>query len=48
MTTLGVQPGPIIGKALTALFTEVEAETLTNEKEVLLKRLVELKPTLLD
>ncbi len=48
MTTLGIQPGPIIGKALSALFAEVETETLANEKEALLKRLIELKATLLD
>ena len=39
MKTLKVKPGPIIGKALSELFAEVEAGTLKNEREDLLKRL---------
>jgi tRNA nucleotidyltransferase (CCA-adding enzyme) len=39
MTTLNVKPGPIIGTTLNALFAEVEAGTLPNEREILLKRL---------
>lgn len=42
MKELGVKPGPIIGKLLNQLFTEVEAGTLANERETLLKRLDEV------
>lgn len=43
MKQLGVKPGPIIGKTLNNLFSEVEAGTLLNERVVLLNRLTELK-----
>jgi len=46
MKSLDVRPGPIIGKALDALFAEVEKGTLPNERDPLLARLEELKPTL--
>ena len=39
MKELNVKPGPIIGKILNQLFSEVEAGTLKNEREVLLNRL---------
>lgn len=42
MKQLNVNPGPVIGKALDALFAEVEAGTLPNEREALLTRLKEL------
>lgn len=45
MTAYGVKPGKIIGEVLDALFAEVEAGTLPNEREALLTRLEELKPT---
>ncbi len=45
MKTLGVKPGPIIGKLLNQLFAEVEAGTLKNERDALLKRLKELNET---
>lgn len=43
MKALNVKPGPIIGKVLNDLFSEVEAGTLKNEREILLKRLRETK-----
>lgn len=43
MKILDVKPGPIIGKTLDALFSEVEAGTLANERETLLIKLKELK-----
>ena len=46
MGELGVKPGPIIGNVLDQLFAEVEAGTLTNEREALLSRLSELIPSL--
>jgi putative nucleotidyltransferase with HDIG domain len=39
MKELEVKPGPIIGTTLNALFAEVEAGTLKNEREMLLERL---------
>lgn len=39
MKTLGVKPGPIIGTVLDAIFSEVEAGTLPNDREALLNRL---------
>lgn len=39
MKTLGVKPGPIIGKVLNDLFSDVESGKLKNEREILLKRL---------
>lgn len=39
MKVLNCKPGPIVGKTLNDLFTEVEAGTLKNEREGLLKRL---------
>ena len=44
MKEYNCKPGPIIGKVLNQLFTEVEANTLTNDREALLHRLTELKP----
>lgn len=46
MKELGVKPGPIIGSSLNALFAEVEAGTLANEKDALVERLKKLTPTL--
>ncbi|HLD25263.1 MAG TPA: HD domain-containing protein [Patescibacteria group bacterium] len=43
MKILGVSPSPAIGKALDTLFAQVEAGTLPNEREALLKHLEELK-----
>lgn len=45
MKLLEVKPGPIIGDMLDALFAEVEAGTLVNEREALLARMKELKET---
>lgn len=45
MTTLSCAPGPVIGKMLDTLFAEVEAGTLANERDVLLKRMEELSTT---
>jgi len=42
MKELNVKPGPIIGKTLNALFAEVEAGTLKNEREELLLRLKQI------
>lgn len=42
MKALNVKPGPIIGKLLSELFTEVESGKLMNEREALLKRLDEV------
>jgi len=42
MKLFAVKPGPIIGEVLDKLFAEVEAGTLPNEREVLLKRLSEI------
>lgn len=44
MKLYDVPPGPVIGKALDALFSEVEAGTLPNEREALLARMKELQP----
>jgi putative nucleotidyltransferase with HDIG domain len=46
MKIFDVKPGPIIGKVLNTLFAEVEAGKLPNEREVLLARIEELKPTI--
>lgn len=43
MKEFDCKPGPIVGKALNQLFAEVEENKLPNEREVLLKRLKELK-----
>jgi tRNA nucleotidyltransferase (CCA-adding enzyme) len=43
MEALSCKPGPIIGKVLNDLFAEVEKGTLTNEREVLLEKLREMK-----
>jgi tRNA nucleotidyltransferase (CCA-adding enzyme) len=43
MKIFDTKPGPIIGKILDQLFSEVEANTLPNEREALLKRLKEMK-----
>lgn len=42
MAELNSRPGPVVGKILNQLFAEVEAGTLANEHEVLLKRMREL------
>lgn len=44
MNKLTVKPGPIIGKILDQLFTEVEGGTLANQREALLARLSLLLP----
>ncbi len=44
MKEYNCKPGPIIGKVLLQLFTEVEKGMLANDREVLLRRLTELKP----
>lgn len=44
MQIFGIPPGPIVGKMLDTLFTEVEAGTLPNEREALLSKLRELVP----
>lgn len=44
MKKYGCKPGPIIGKALNQLFSEVEAGTLKNEREALLSRLKQINP----
>ncbi|MBI2404954.1 CCA tRNA nucleotidyltransferase [Candidatus Gottesmanbacteria bacterium] len=43
MRELNCAPGPMVGKLLNQLFTEVEAGTLPNERDALLKRLGQLK-----
>lgn len=45
MKSFGVQPGPLIGNILKALFAEVETGTLPNEREALLARMEEIKNT---
>jgi len=45
MKELNCKPGPMVGKILNQLFSEVEVGTVLNEKEILLKRLGELKIT---
>jgi len=47
MKSYGIKPGPAIGVALDALFAEVEAGTLPNEREALLTRLAEIKDAVL-
>ncbi|KKT30793.1 MAG: Polynucleotide adenylyltransferase/metal dependent phosphohydrolase [Microgenomates group bacterium GW2011_GWC1_44_10] len=42
MEVLGVSPGPIIGKVLKELFDEVLEDTGKNDREYLLKRIVEM------
>jgi len=39
---LHVKPGPIIGQVLNQLFAEVEAETVTNDREALLAKMREI------
>lgn len=48
MQELNVKPGPIIGQMLNALFAEVEAETLPNEREKLIERMKEIFKKKLD
>ena len=43
MAEFDVKPGPIIGKVLSQLFSEVEEGTLLNDRDALLLRLRELK-----
>ncbi len=43
MKELNCKPGPIIGKILNQLFSEVESGVLANDREILLKRMKELK-----
>lgn len=45
MKAYDIPPGPIIGQVLDALFREVEAETLPNDREALLSRMKELQHT---
>jgi putative nucleotidyltransferase with HDIG domain len=47
MALYGVPPGRIIGEVLDALFAEVEAGSLPNDRDALLKRMEELKKTTL-
>ena len=42
MEVLGVTPGPIIGKVLKELFEEVLEDTSKNQREYLLKRILEI------
>jgi putative nucleotidyltransferase with HDIG domain len=42
MKELNVKPGPVIGKVLNDLFSEVEAGTLQNERKTLLTRLKDI------
>ncbi len=46
MKIFDIQPGPIIGKVLEAIFAEVEAGTLLNEREALLAKIADLKKTI--
>ncbi len=46
MKIFNTRPGPVIGKVLDALFAEVEAGTLPNEREILLTKMNELKGTI--
>ena len=43
MKILTCKPGPIVGTTLNQLFSEVENGTVTNDREVLLTKLKELK-----
>ena len=43
MKILGIKPGPQIGKILQTLFEEVDEDLSKNNKEYLLKQVVELK-----
>ncbi len=43
MKQFDCQPGPIVGKVLNHLFAEVETGKITNDKELLLQRIKELK-----
>lgn len=42
MKTLGIQPGPKVGRILTQLFEEVEEDIKKNEREYLLRRIISL------
>lgn len=44
MKALNVKPGPIIGKVLNDLFSEVEAGMLANDREELITRLKDIHP----
>jgi putative nucleotidyltransferase with HDIG domain len=44
MKIFGLKPGPEVGKILNQIFEEVLEKKIENEREVLLKRLEELKP----
>ncbi|MBI5614147.1 HD domain-containing protein [Candidatus Gottesmanbacteria bacterium] len=39
MEILSIRPGPMVGKILSELFTKVEAGTLTNDREVLIREI---------
>ena len=43
MKIFKISPGPMIGKILDELFNEIITEKIKNEKELLLKRLGEMK-----
>lgn len=43
MSLFGCKPGPIIGTTLAAIFSEVEAGTLNNERDILLEKLANMK-----
>ncbi len=47
MKILACRPGPLVGKALLALFEEVVAQKIPNEQHALMQRLEEIKKTLL-
>jgi len=42
MKELNIGPGPLVGKVLEAIFTEVEEGTVQNERKVLLKKIKEI------
>ncbi len=44
MKALGIKPGPMIGKVLDQLFTDVEEGAVPNQREALLARLSSLPP----
>jgi putative nucleotidyltransferase with HDIG domain len=45
MKEFGIKPGPLVGQTLNAIFADVEAGTLPNKREELLKKLKESKST---
>lgn len=45
MKEFSIKPGPLVGKILNQIFSEVESGSLVNDREALLKRMKELKLT---